>query len=159
MSPVSFSMTGWYRDMSHCYLELGSTHRQDLWESTHAFRSLRPNDDLNDLCKRSNVNESNADLALGSVGLLRDDTQRYDCWTLRSRHLAGSLLPKLSAPTCRASLVSRDGTFNDQTDQIEALEMAEQEDPWRNQFRNASWDHPELQIPRLQDKFKPAPSS
>uniref|UniRef100_A0AAV1UZM0 Uncharacterized protein n=1 Tax=Peronospora matthiolae TaxID=2874970 RepID=A0AAV1UZM0_9STRA len=37
VNPISFTMTGWYRDMSHRYLELESTHRQALWESTHAF--------------------------------------------------------------------------------------------------------------------------
>ena len=44
------------------------------------------------------------------------------------------------------------------TDLLEALYMADQEDPWRNQSRNDYWDHPGSQIPRLQNKFKPAPS-
>ena len=47
----------------------------------------------------------------------------------------------------------------DPADLVEALDMADQEDPWRKQFRNAYWDHPGSQIPRLQDEFKPAPSS
>ena len=33
VSPISFTMTGWYSDMSHRYLELESTHRQALWAS------------------------------------------------------------------------------------------------------------------------------
>uniref|UniRef100_A0AAV1U2A4 Uncharacterized protein n=1 Tax=Peronospora matthiolae TaxID=2874970 RepID=A0AAV1U2A4_9STRA len=37
VNPISFTMTGCYRDMSHRYLELESTHRQALWKSTHAF--------------------------------------------------------------------------------------------------------------------------
>ena len=37
VNPISFTMTGWYSDMGHRYLELESTHRQALWESTHAF--------------------------------------------------------------------------------------------------------------------------
>jgi hypothetical protein len=51
------------------------------------------------------------------------------------------------------------GHSNDQADLLEAMDMADQADPWRNQFRNAYGDHPGSQIPRLQDKFKPAPSS
>ena len=37
VNSVSFSMTGWYLDMSTRYLELDSTHRQALWKSTHSF--------------------------------------------------------------------------------------------------------------------------
>ena len=51
------------------------------------------------------------------------------------------------------------GHCADPADLVEALDMADQEDPWLNQFRNAYWDHPESQIPLLQDKFEPAPSS
>ena len=47
----------------------------------------------------------------------------------------------------------------DPADLVAALEMADQNDSWRNQFRNAYWDHPGSQVPRLQDKFKPASSS
>ena len=34
---ISLALTGWYRDISTRYLELKSSHRQALWESTHAF--------------------------------------------------------------------------------------------------------------------------
>ena len=47
----------------------------------------------------------------------------------------------------------------DTPDLLKALEIADREDPWRNQFRNAPKDHPGSQIPRLQNKFKPVKSS
>ena len=50
------------------------------------------------------------------------------------------------------------GRNTDPADLLEALEIADREDPWRIQFRNAPGDHPGSQIPRLQNKFKPATS-
>uniref|UniRef100_A0AAV1VNR9 Uncharacterized protein n=1 Tax=Peronospora matthiolae TaxID=2874970 RepID=A0AAV1VNR9_9STRA len=161
VNPISFTMTGWYRDMSHRYLELESTHRQALWESTHAF-PIPPAQRRSERFMQT---------------FWRQRKQRRSRFGARWKNFLKMILSGMIAGHCDLDILLDPfflhyprphedrvwypglGHSNDPADLLEALDMADQEDPWRNQFRNAYWDHPGSQIPRLQDKFKPAPSS
>uniref|UniRef100_A0AAV1TU08 Uncharacterized protein n=1 Tax=Peronospora matthiolae TaxID=2874970 RepID=A0AAV1TU08_9STRA len=161
VNPISFTMTGWYRDMSHRYLELESTHRQALWESTHAFPILPAQ-------RRSERFMQT---------FWRQRKQRRSRFGARWKNFLKMILSGMIAGHCDLDILLDPfflhyprphedrvwypglGHSNDPADLLGALDMADQENPWRNQFRNAYWDHPGLQVPRLQDKFKPAPSS
>ena len=161
VNPISFTMTGWYSDMGHRYLELESTHRQALWESTHAF-PISPAQRRSERFMQT---------------FWRQRKQRRSRFGARWKNFLKRILGGMIAGHCDLDILLDPfflhyprpheervwypglGHSNDPADLLEALDMADQEDPWRNQFRNAYWDHPGSQIPRLQDKFKPAPSS
>ena len=49
------------------------------------------------------------------------------------------------------------GQSTDPNSLIDALEIADRNEPWRNQFRNSPDPHPAMAISRLHGKFLPAP--
>ena len=157
--PLSFRLTGWYEGMGRLYLDIESTHRQAFWESTHAFPI-------------SSTQRSNSPFfAL----FWRQRKQRRSRFGARWKTFLNHILKGIIAGYCDLDILLDPfflhyprphedrvwypglGQLTDPNSLIDALEIADRDEPWRNQFRNSSVPHPAVSIARLHGKFLPAP--
>ena len=147
--------------MGTCYLDLESSQRQAMWESTHAF-PIYPAQRRSDRFM---------------LTFWRHQKQRRSRFRARWKNFLKTMLRGMVEGHCDLDILLDPfflqylrmhedrvwypglGHNADPADLLEALEIANCESPWRNQFRNDPGDHPGSQIPRLHNKFKPVTSS
>ena len=155
---ISFPMTGWYCVMATRYLAIEAAHLQAIWESTHAFP-------ISSAQRRSSAFFS---------GFWKQRKQRRSRFGARWKSFLKTILAGMMAGHCDLDIMvdpfflhfprPREarvwypglGRTADPANMIEALEIADREEPWRLQFRHMIQDHPGMSIPRIRGKFLPA---
>ena len=155
ISPISFPLSGWYAEMALRYQELENRHLMALWEATHLlplYKKHRDSDPRLDVYwnqrkqRRSRLGASwKRFLQFVLRGLIAghcDLDILLDPFLLHypRSHESGRWYPGL-------------GTTQDPADLVTALQLVDEADPWRNQFRSAIADHPGSSIDRLVGKF------
>ena len=153
--PISFPLSGWYAEMALRYQELENRHLMALWEATHLlplYKKHRDSDPRLDVYwnqrkqRRSRLGASwKRFLQFVLRGLIAghcDLDILLDPFFLHypRSHESGRWYPGL-------------GTTQDPADLVTALQLVDEADPWRNQFRSAIADHPGSSIDRLVGKF------
>ena len=152
---ISFSMTDWYYVMAGRYLEIESAHLQAIWESTHAFP----------------ISPSQRRSSTYFLNFWKQRKQRRSRFGARWKTFLKTILAGMIDGYCDLDIMldpfflhfprpheSRIwypglGRTTDHADLIEALEIADREEPWRLQFRHTIRHHPGIFIPRIRNKF------
>jgi hypothetical protein len=158
--PHSFDPDGWFKHLYDQYSAFEDEERQTIWESTHSFpigTDLRANSAYLDK-------------------LAADRKQRRSHagprWKkILTRFLEGMRLGHCDLDICLDPFFLHFPRKDEQgawfpglgqrrapVDLCTALSIINDAEPWRNQFREASRDHPGLKIARLAGKFRPAAS-